>query len=103
MEFGEKYNFVFNNCIIGEKMRTWIDTLFHNSTAHVDFLKYIDEVRNKLLELEHSFLIQGKIDEARSAAFELAAYERIAAVFKCETSEHQKQIQKEEEDARSRY
>jgi hypothetical protein len=84
-------------------MRPWIDVLFHNSAAHVDFLKYIDEVRNKLLELEHNFLVENKLDEARSAAFELRAYETIAKVFKRETQEHQKQVELEVGNARTRY
>jgi hypothetical protein len=84
-------------------MRPWIDTLFHNSSAHVDFINYIDEVKQKLLELEHRFLIEGDVGKAQLAAFELKAYDSISAVFKRETKEHQKQVEKEVQDARSRY
>jgi hypothetical protein len=84
-------------------MRQWIETLFYNASAHVDFLKYIDEISVDLKDRMYEALKEGKQDEASLRAFELAAYEGLSKTFKKETKEHQQQVEKEVSDARTNY
>jgi primosomal protein N'' len=91
------------------KMRPWIDTLFHNSSAHVDFINYIDDVDKELKERIYNKIREGNVPTesanytAEALAAEIAAFRRIASVFKRETKEHQKQVEKEVQDAKFRY
>ena len=84
-------------------MRQWIETLFYNASAHVDFLKYIDEISIDLKDRMYDALKEGKPEIASLAAFEVKAYEELSKTFKRETKEHQEQVEKEVANARTNY
>lgn len=80
-------------------MRPWIECLFQNTAAQVDFIKYMTEIDIELTNQIQNTLTgksnaEGKIDTelATRLAFELAIFRKIRDKFQRDTKEHIAQV-----------
>lgn len=74
-------------------MRPWIECIFNNASAHADFLTYIAEIEHERKAQMHKAVLENRLDDAKSLAFELKFYQDIGKMFKKETKEHRDAVQ----------
>ena len=84
-------------------MRRWIETIFYDAAAHVDFLNYHKEIEAELKKRIYNHLIKGENDKAALIAFELKAFEELFETFNKQADEHRKQTEKETNNGRFNY